>query len=163
MRYEVKVPTAAGTGQVFDDTGQWRHYGASQRGTRFAPTAQINTTNVGQLEPAWTSRTGVPGEFKGTPIQIDDGLYCVPVETSFWRSIRTAARSAGDMIGNPVCANRVLGHLPWRHLLCQPARAGGQQLSERIITATTDARLIAVSKETGETCSDFGMRERSIC
>ena len=27
---------------------------------------------------------------------------------------------------------------------------------ERIITATTDARLIAVSKETGETCSDFG-------
>lgn len=158
-RYEVKVPTAAGTGQVFDDTGQWRHYGASQRGTRFAPTAQINTTNVGQLEPAWTTRTGVPGEFKGTPIQIDDGLYLCTGRNVIlaldpdsgeerWRydpEIQSARIGFWD-----TCRGVTYYATP-------PEQAdSNSNCPERIITATTDARLIAVSKETGETCSDFG-------
>ena len=97
-RYEVKVPTAAGTGQVFDDTGQWRHYGASQRGTRFAPPRRStppmsdNWSLHGQAEQAY------PESSKAHRFKSMMGSTCVPVETSFWRSIRTAARSAGDMI-----------------------------------------------------------------
>ena len=113
--------------------------------------------------PTWTTGACMDyqnrrtGEFKGTPIQIDDGLYlCTGRNVILALDPDSGEERWRYDPGNPVCANRVLGHLPWRHLLCQPARAGGQQLSERIITATTDARLIAVSKETGETCSDFG-------
>ena len=73
--YEVGMPSAAGTGQVNNATGDWANYGSSKTGTRYAATDQINIENVGQLERAWEIRTRVPGAFKGTPIQIDDGLY----------------------------------------------------------------------------------------
>ena len=73
--YDVGIPSAAGTGVVNNETGEWNHYGATKKGTRFAATDQINLENVDQLERAWEIRTGVPGAFKGTPIQVGDGLY----------------------------------------------------------------------------------------
>src|SRR5262245_9216651 len=48
----------------------WKHWGRTQAGTRYAPFDQINTTNVGTLTPAWTYRTGVAGAFKATPLQV---------------------------------------------------------------------------------------------
>jgi len=155
--YEVNAPSAAGTGKVFDDSGQWRHYGATQRGTRFAPSEQINATNVGQLEPAWITRTGVPGEFKGTPIQIDDGLYLCTGRNVIlaldpdsgeerWRydpEIQSARIGFWD-----TCRGVTYYASPPEH----PDRS----CPERIITATTDARLIAVNKKTGQACAGFG-------
>ena len=74
-RYDVGTPSSAGTGVVNNENGEWNHYGATKKGTRFASADQINLENVDQLERAWEIRTGVPGEFKGTPIQVGNGLY----------------------------------------------------------------------------------------
>ena len=71
----VQSPSSPGTGLVTNQTGQWQDYGATKRGTRFLDSEQINLNNINQLERAWEVRTGVPGAFKGTPIQVDDGLY----------------------------------------------------------------------------------------
>ena len=73
--YDVQVPSSPGTGLVNNESGQWSHYGATKKGTRYAPSDQINLENVHLLERAWETRTGVPGTFKGTPIQVGDGLY----------------------------------------------------------------------------------------
>ncbi len=155
--YEVNPPSAAGTGQVFNSSGDWQDYGATKRGTRFAPSSQINPDNVGQLEPAWQLRTRVPGEFKGTPIQVDDGLYLCTGRNIIlaldpdsgeerWRydpEIQSARIGFWD-----TCRGVTYYETPAE----QPAN----DCPERIITATTDARLVAVNKNTGVPCADFG-------
>lgn len=69
------APTGLGMGTVHNPRGDWAHYGATRAGTRYAPYAQIDPGNVGRLKRAWVYRTGVPGTFKGTPLQVGDALY----------------------------------------------------------------------------------------
>lgn len=38
--------------------GDWPAYGRTQGGTRYSPLKQINDKNVGELQEAWTFRTG---------------------------------------------------------------------------------------------------------
>ncbi|NKB33160.1 MAG: membrane-bound PQQ-dependent dehydrogenase, glucose/quinate/shikimate family [Pseudomonadales bacterium] len=155
--YDVGTPSAAGTGVVNNASGEWNHYGATKRGTRFAATDQINLDNVDQLERAWEIRTGVPGEFKGTPIQVGDGLYLCTGQNIIlsldpdsgeerWRfdpEIDTPQIGFWDTCRGVTYYEA----LNFRSLgICE----------ERIFTATTDARLIAVNKNTGERCTDFG-------
>ena len=155
--YDVGTPSAAGTGSAFNAGGDWMQYGATKRGTRFAPSDQINVGNVDQLELVWQTRTGMAGTFKGTPIQIDDGLYLCTGQNVLlaldadsgqqrWRhdpQIRT------DRIGFWDTCRGVT------YYRASPERPG-LSCPERIFTATTDARLIAVNKATGQPCADFG-------
>ncbi len=155
--HDVQSASAPGTGQVNNASGDWAHYGATKAGNRFAAHDQINLENVSQLERAWEFRTRVPGTFKGTPIQIGDGLFlCTgrnivvaldpdsgeerwrfdpeidPPPFGFWDTCRG------------VTYYKVPDERP-------PA-----DCPERIFTATTDSRLIALNMRTGERCSDFG-------
>ncbi len=155
--YDVGIPSAAGTGIVNNENGEWNHYGATKKGTRFAATDQINLENVDQLERAWEIRTGVPGAFKGTPIQVGDGLYLCTGQNIIlsldpdtgaerWRfdpEIDTPQLGFWD-----TCRGVTYYEAPnFRSL---------GECEERIFTATTDARLIAVNKNTGQRCGDFG-------
>jgi glucose dehydrogenase len=155
--YKIQTPSALGTGLVNNESGQWSHYGATKKGTRYAPADQINLENVHLLERAWETRTGVPGTFKGTPIQVGDGLYLCTGQNIIlsldpdngeerWRfdpQIDTPQIGFWD-----TCRGVTHYEAPnFRSLgVCE----------ERIFTATTDARLIAVNKATGERCDDFG-------
>ncbi|MCX8572124.1 membrane-bound PQQ-dependent dehydrogenase, glucose/quinate/shikimate family [Aminobacter sp. MET-1] len=61
----------------------WRHYGRTPAGTRYAPIDQINRDNVHKLEVAWTFRSGdTPqgsAQDQNTPLFVDDTLYtCSP-------------------------------------------------------------------------------------
>ena len=60
--------------------GDWPHYTADLRGTKYSPLDQINASNFGQLEVAWRFKTDVLGprpEYKleGTPLAINGVLY----------------------------------------------------------------------------------------
>lgn len=156
--YEVGTPTAAGTGTVNNPSGDWAAYGATKTGTRFAVADQINLANVNQLEKAWEIRTGVPGEFKGTPIQIADGLFlCTGQNIILSLDPDTGAERwrFDPEIQSPrigfwdTCRGVTYYAVPDG----DPANA----CAERIFTATTDARLVAVDKNTGRPCSDFGV------
>lgn len=155
--YDIATPSAAGTGQVNNSDGSWAHYGSSKAGTRYAALDQINLDNVDQLEIAWEFRTKVPGEFKGTPIQIDDGLFMCTGQNIIvsldpdtgaerWRfdpKIKTAMFGFWD-----TCRGVTYYELP--------EDAESEVCPKRIFTATTDARMFAVDSETGQRCSDFG-------
>ena len=64
---------------------EWTAYGGDGRGQRYAPLSQITPQNVGNLELAWSFRTGELGEgfdrakdaltFEATPLLIGDTLY----------------------------------------------------------------------------------------
>ncbi|MEE8305339.1 MAG: PQQ-binding-like beta-propeller repeat protein, partial [Candidatus Tectomicrobia bacterium] len=137
--------------------GDWAHYGATNAGTRFAAHDQINLENVSQLERGWEFRTRVPGTFKGTPIQIGDGLFLCTGQNIIvaldpdsgeerWRfdpEINAPPFDFWDTCRG-VTYYKVPDETP-------PAVC-----PERIFTATTDARLVALDMRTGERCSNFG-------
>jgi quinoprotein glucose dehydrogenase len=67
--------------------GDWRAYGRTPYGDRYAPLDQITTENVDRLEAAWTYHTGDtrrpsdPEEttYELTPLKVGDTLYlCTP-------------------------------------------------------------------------------------
>ncbi|NIB43547.1 PQQ-binding-like beta-propeller repeat protein [Pseudomaricurvus alkylphenolicus] len=136
----------------------WRQYGNTDGGTRFAEIEQINTQTVGQLKEVWRYRTGVSDDFKMTPLQVNGLLYLC---------------ASGNVM---MAVDSESGKEVWRHdpQVVHPAKhqyaktcrglsyyeapAGySGQCPKRIVTATVDARLIAVDAMTGERCTQFGL------
>src|SRR5437763_8122077 len=69
---QAKMPSTAG--------GDWPHYTADVKGTKYSPLDQINTANFKNLEVAWRFKTDALGprpEFKleGTPVAVNGVLY----------------------------------------------------------------------------------------
>lgn len=142
--------------QGSDGSGEWAHYGNTIGGTRFSPLSQINQGNVARLAPAWTYRTGVIAGnglgFQATPLMVNDTVYlCTPTNIVIALDPETGARrwqydpnvdapDAGTCRGVSYFA---------------PPEATGP-CARRIITATTDARLIAIDADDGKPCPAFG-------
>ena len=133
----------------------WHAYGSGK--PALAPFEAINADNVNQLQRAWEIRTGVPGRFSGTPLQIGDGIYLCTAQNVMisldpdsgeerWRFDPENETPPYSLFGN--CRGVTYYELE--------DVADGAQCKERIFTATTDARLIAVDKDTGLPCEDFG-------
>src|SRR5881397_4235390 len=60
--------------------GDWPHYTADIRGSRYSPLDQINASNFNKLEVAWRFKTDNFGTFpeyklEGTPLAIRGTLY----------------------------------------------------------------------------------------
>ncbi len=135
----------------------WSAYGGNTAGTRYAPHDQINLSNVNQLEKAWQADTGRVGQFSATPIQIDDALYLCTSQNVVlaldadtgeerWRFDPENDTPPWGILGN--CRGVTYYHIP--------ERQKDELCAERIFTATTDSRLIAIDKTTGQACSEFG-------
>ena len=139
------------------NASDWNAYGGNKAGTRYAPFETITSDNVNQLQRAWEVRTGVAGRFSGTPLQIGDGIYLCTAQNVMisldpdsgeerWRFDPKNETPPYSLFGN--CRGVTYYKLE--------DVADGAQCKERIFTATTDARLIAVDKDTGLPCEDFG-------
>src|SRR5688572_23817222 len=60
--------------------GEWPHYAADTRGSRYSPLDQINASNFNQLQVAWRLKTDMFGPYpewklEGTPLMIKGVLY----------------------------------------------------------------------------------------
>src|SRR5438477_10363438 len=67
-------------GQPSTKNGEWPHYTADLKGTKYSPLDQINASNFNKLEVAWRFKTdnlGTRPEFKleGTPLMVKGVLY----------------------------------------------------------------------------------------
>ncbi len=101
--------------------GDWPHYTADLKGTRYSPLDQINGTNFSKLEVAWRFKTDSLGprpEYKleGTPLAINGVLY-----------------TTGGTRRSVVALDGKTGELIWAHSLREGKRAGvaPRQLSGR--------------------------------
>ncbi len=136
----------------------WRHYGNSVGGTRYAALTQINAGNVAQLKPVWTHRSGeVPqltSSYEATPLKIGDTLYTC---TGASRVIAIDARTGKerwrhdpqvriDDYANRACRGVAYFAGPRPNAPC----------AAHILAPTLDARLIALDAATGRPCADFG-------
>jgi membrane-bound PQQ-dependent dehydrogenase (glucose/quinate/shikimate family) len=155
--HDVQSASALGSGQINNASGDWAHYGANNAGTRFAAHDQINLENVSQLERGWEFRTRVPGTFKGTPIQIGDGLFLCTGQNIIVAldpdSGEERWRFDPEISAPPFGFWDTCRGVTYYKV---PDEANPEVCPERIFTATTDARLFAVDAQTGERCSDFG-------
>jgi membrane-bound PQQ-dependent dehydrogenase (glucose/quinate/shikimate family) len=136
-------------------SGDWSHYGRSAAGTRYAPFAEINASNVSNLEIAWTYRTGVGGAFKATPLQIGDTLY-ICLAGNIITALDADSGKRRWQFDPQLRDSKVGFTTTCRGVTYYKAPEALEECAERILTATTDARLIAVDAKTGARCSRFG-------
>src|SRR5213083_69152 len=152
-------PSGQNAGLPSTRTGEWTHYTADVRGTRYSPLDQINASNFNKMEVAWRFKTdnlGTRPEYKleGTPLAINGVLY-------------TTAGTRRSV----VALDGKTGELLWAHSYREGNRAAiaPRQLSgrgvsywtdgkgdERILYVTTGYRLIALNAKNGSMIQSFG-------
>ncbi|WP_235538722.1 membrane-bound PQQ-dependent dehydrogenase, glucose/quinate/shikimate family [Sphingomonas sp. Root710] len=145
------IPTATAGGPA---EGDWLHYGGDPGGTRYSRLDQIRPANVAGLKPAWTFRVGDTYGLEVTPIKVADTLYlctayndviALDAETGRQRW-RFNAHIVKENVPYHVCRGVAYYRAPGLSGDC----------AERIITNTTDARLIALDARSGRLCQGFG-------
>jgi quinoprotein glucose dehydrogenase len=139
--------------------GEWPHYTADVRGSRYSPLDQINATNFNKMEVAWRFKTdnlGTFPEFKleGTPLMVNGVLY-----------------TTGGTRRSVIALDPKTGELIWVHSMREGKRAAvsPRQLSgrgvsywtdgkgdERIVYVTTGYRLVELNAKTGQPVPTFG-------
>ncbi len=139
--------------------GEWPHYTADLRGTKYSPLDQINASNFKDLEVAWRFKTdslGTRPEFKleGTPLMVGGVLY-----------------TTGGTRRSVVALDGRSGELLWVHRYPEGTRGANapRQLSgrgvaywsdgrgdDRVIYVTPGYRLIALNAKTGAPVPSFG-------
>src|SRR5438477_2536653 len=152
-------PAGQATGVPSTKNGDWTHYTADVRGTKYSPLDQINASNFNKLEVAWRFKTdnlGTRPEFKleGTPLAIGGVLYTT---AGTRRSVISLDGKTGELI--------------WAHSYREGNRAAiaPRQLSgrgvsywtdgkgdERIVYVTTGYRLVELNAKTGTPVPSFG-------
>ncbi|WP_402718133.1 membrane-bound PQQ-dependent dehydrogenase, glucose/quinate/shikimate family [Janthinobacterium rivuli] len=154
-------------------SANWAHYGYGPKGTRFAPYTQIDKRNAGQLQVAWTYRSGElaegASESQNTPLQIGDTIYtCTPTSKVIaldadtgkerWTfdpkpaNIKTWNRCRGVAYYEPA---KVTNPFRFDGMAAASAPVAGA-CAKRIVQVTMDARLIQIDAQTGKQCEGFG-------
>ena len=149
-----------------DADSQWPHYGNDAGGARYSPAAQIDRSNVAQLQVAWTFRTRALGHsapldrkaaFEATPILVEGRLF---LSTPYNHVIALDPRTGARLWEFDAALDRSHGYsevtsrgvAAWQ----DAAAAPGAPCRTRILMGTLDARLIALDADTGAPCPAFG-------
>ncbi len=158
---------SAGLAASADDIG-WSHYGNDAGGRRFSSATLVRPDNVAGLRRQWLYRTGDLArrpaavmrrvKFETTPILAGDKLvFCSSFNEVIALDPATgveAWRFDPEVATDTRPANRFncRGVAQWR----DPQASAGAACALRILSATVDARLIALDARTGQACADFG-------
>ena len=139
--------------------GEWPHYTADLKGTRYSPLDQINAANFNTLEVAWRFKTDNLGPFpeyklEGTPLMVKGVLY-----------------TTGGTRRSVIALDAKTGELIWSHSMREGKRAAvaPRQLSgrgvsywtdgkgdDRVLYVTTGYRLVALNAKNGAPVTSFG-------
>jgi quinoprotein glucose dehydrogenase len=139
--------------------GEWPHYTADIKGTKYSPLDQISASNFNTLEVAWRFKTDNLGTFpeyklEGTPLMVKGVLY-----------------TTGGTRRSVIALDPKTGELMWVHSLREGKRAAvaPRQLSgrgvsywtdgkgdERVVYVTTGYRLAELNAKTGTPVQSFG-------
>lgn len=148
-------------------TSGWPVTGGDPGGMRYSPLADINRTNVAQLQVAWTYRhgdyrSGWPDPFKGTAFQATPIIAAgrLIFSTPYNRVIALAPDTGQELwVFDPhIDKGRRFGNLMVNRGVAywhDPATQG--PCANRVFLGTLDARLIALDATTGKPCADFGV------
>jgi quinoprotein glucose dehydrogenase len=151
--------TAAASGQPSTKNGEWPHYTADLKGTKYSPLDQINASNFNQLEVAWRFKTdnlGTRPEYKleGTPLMIKGVLYAT---AGTRRAVVALDAKTGEQMW-------VYSLREGNRAAIAPRQLSGRGLSywtdgkgdDRVVFVTTGYRLVELNAHTGTPIGSFG-------
>jgi quinoprotein glucose dehydrogenase len=148
------------TGMPSTTNGEWPHYTADLRGSKYSPLDQINAGNFSKMEVAWRFKTDNLGprpetKLEGTPLMIKGMIY-------------TTAGTRRAV----VALDARTGEQKWMYSMDEGERAtrwaprqlSGRGLSywtdgkgdDRVIYVTTGYRLVGLNAKTGQPIPSFG-------
>ena len=133
--------------------GDWPSYGRDYSNQRYSPLAQINRSNVKQLDLSWSFKSGVKGSFQATPIVVDGVMY---LSLPYDHVVALDGRNGKELW-------RYQHHLrPDRKLCCGPANRGVAVGYGKVFIGTVDARLIALDSKTGAVDWDIDVVQHGV-
>lgn len=161
-----ELPTASVTPDAGNSpvpAGEWHDYGRTLAGQRYSPLDQIDTSNVGQLEVAWTYRTGdvrrptdvSETTYQVTPLKVGELLYlCTPHNLAI--AVDAASGKERWRFDPQIPEEQNRQHQTCRGVSYYDDPAETGPCSARIYLPTADARLIALDASNGTVCPSFG-------
>lgn len=123
------------------DGNNFLHTNHNYKQTRFYPNAQINTSNVHRLRPAWIFQTEVKETMETTPIVVNGVMY---VTTAFNHVYALDARTGEELWHY----KHKLG--PITVYCCGPNNRGVAAYGDMVYMGTVDAKLVALDAKTGK-------------
>jgi quinoprotein glucose dehydrogenase len=155
-------------GAIAQSDAGWPNYGNDPGGSRYSTARQIDRTNVAQLKPVWTYRTGAleqqtdlieKAAFETTPILVENQLFLsTPYNHVIALNPETGVRlweyDPHVDLSHDYSEVSSRGVSAWIDTKAKP----GQPCRLRIFIGTLDGRLIAVDGKTGQPCVDFGAK-----
>src|ERR671926_568599 len=152
-------PSGQNAGLPSTKKGDWTHYTADVRGTKYSPLDQVTKDNFNKLEVAWRFKTdnlGTRPEYKleGTPLAIRGVLYTT---AGTRRSVVALDGKTGELIWSH-------SYREGNRAAIAPRQLSGRGVSywtdgkndERVLYVTTGYRLIALNAKTGSPIPSFG-------
>jgi quinoprotein glucose dehydrogenase len=156
---QAAAPEPGAFGGAPAGSADWLNYGADQGGSRFSALNQITPDNVGKLQVAWTADLG-PGpngdltQLEATPLKVGRSVYlCTAASDVLSLDAETGKVNWRFASGNKM---KDAEHAACRGVAYYRVPGMTGPCAERIITNTTDARLIALDTATGARCAGFG-------
>ena len=138
--------------------GEWLEYGGDKGGSRFSTLSQITPSNITKLERAWifhpSVHAGLLTTFEATPIKVHDRLYFCTGDNQVFALDAETGKEVWHYDPHTNSAGVFEGTCRGVSYYRNPT--GGEVCPERILTATIDARLIAIDLRDGRPCADFG-------
>jgi quinoprotein glucose dehydrogenase len=147
------------SGQPSTMNGEWPHYTADLRGSKYSPLDQINASNFNKLEVAWRFKTDNLGprpenKLEGTPLMIKGVLY---VTAGTRKSVIALDAKTGEQLW-------VYRMDEGRRAAVAPRQLSGRGVSywtdgkgdERIVFVTIGYRLVELNAKTGRPVESFG-------
>jgi quinoprotein glucose dehydrogenase len=126
-------------------SSEWKEYLGGPERSHYSPLKQIDSTNVSQLQVAWTYRTGDSGQMQCNPIIVDGVLYGMTASTQpFALEAATGKELWRRKAEGPVMYNTSRGVTYW------------QKGEDKRILFTNGPWLYALNAKTGEAISSFG-------
>src|SRR5579863_882217 len=150
---------SANTGQPSTANGEWPHYTADLKGSKYSPLDQINASNFNSLEVAWRFKTDNLGprtenKLEGTPIMIKGVLYTT---AGTRRAVVALDAKTGEV-------RWVYSMREGNRAAIAPRQLSGRGVSywtdgkgdDRIVFVTTGYRLVSLNAATGHPITTFG-------
>jgi PQQ-dependent dehydrogenase (methanol/ethanol family) len=146
-RSEAAVLTG-GTATVHDtaiaDDGQWLMAAKDYANTRFSGLDEINTSNVGNLEMAWSFSTGIPFGHEAAPLVVGNRMYIISPFPN--KLFALDLDNSGELIWTyePPVLRAAKGVA-----CCDVVNRGAAYYNGRIYFNTLDNQTVAVDAESG--------------
>ena len=123
------------------DSANFLHSNMSYAQTRYYPAAQINTTNVAKLRPAFQFQTEVVESMETAPIVVDGIMYI----TTSYNHVYALDAATGKEFWH---YKHKMG--PVTTFCCGPNNRGVAVMGDRLYMGTLDAKLLAFDAKTGK-------------